>query len=145
VTVTKISTILPQPGRDGNKYYVKLTALNGAGLKTTIVSDGVTIDYTSPSPGIVVVGQDDTIDYIRNGDKIFVYWAKFEDALSGIISYQFALCEVKNRSNCVVKFSNIGLQTNVTLSGRCVFMVSWLGCYVLKLTHVFCDVSMLLR
>ena len=117
VTSTKVSTVLPQPAADGNRYYVTLTATNSAGLSTTMVSDGVTIDYTSPRPGVVVVGKDDSMGHIKNGDAIYAHWSGFEDAVSGIISYQFALCEMKNSSSCALEFTNIGLQTNITLSG----------------------------
>jgi hypothetical protein len=122
VTATEISAVLPQPAREENKYYVTLNVMNGAGLSTTIVSDGVTVDYTQPSPGVVVVGQDDGIEYIKNGDTIYAHWSGFEDTVSGIISYQFALCEVKNKSNCTLKLTNIGLQTNITLSGLRIFI-----------------------
>ena len=122
VTSTKISTVLPQPAKDGDKYYVTVTAVNGAGLSTTMVSDGVTIDYTSPSPGVIIVGQDESMDYIRNGEPIYAHWSGFEDTVSGIMSYQFALCEMKNRSSCALEFTSIGLQTNITLSGRHIFI-----------------------
>ena len=131
VASTKVSTVLPQPAKDGNKYYVTLTAINSAGLSTSMVSDGVTIDYTSPSPGVVVVGKDDNMGYTKNGDTIYAHWSGFEDAVSGIISYQFALCEMINRSSCALEFTNIGHQTNITLSGMCILKFSslvWLTC-----------------
>ena len=117
ISATKISAFLQQPARDGNKYYVTLTAVNSAGLSTAMVSDGVTIDYTSPSSGKIVVGQNDNTNYLRNGDTIYAHWSGFEDTVSDIRSYQFALCEKKNISACVLEFTNIDLQTNITLSG----------------------------
>jgi hypothetical protein len=97
-----------------------------------MVSDGVTVDFTAPSPGVVVIGQDDSTGYISSGDTIYAHWSGFKDTVSGIISYQFALCEMKNRSRCAMEFTSIGLQTNITLSGRYIFKfviacLNWLG------------------
>ncbi len=125
VTSTKISTVLQQPAKNGNKYYVMLTAVNSGGLSTTMVSDGIIIDYTSPSPGMVVVGQNRSAGYIRNGDTIYAHWSGFEDTVSGISSYQFALCEQNNITSCKLEFTNVGLQTNITLSGLLIFLFSW--------------------
>ena len=102
-----------------------MTAVNGAGLSTTMVSDGIIIDYTSPSPGMVVAGQNNSTGYIRDGDTIHAHWSGFEDTVSGINSYQFALCEKQNISSCVLEFANIGLQTNITLSGLSIFLFTW--------------------
>jgi hypothetical protein len=117
VTSTNISSFLQQPARDGDIYCITLTAVNSAGLSTAMVSDGVTIDYTSPIAGVVVVGQKNNTDYIRIDDTIYAHWSGFKDTVSGIRSYQFALCETKNISTCALEFTNIGLQTNITLSG----------------------------
>ena len=116
-TSTKIFALLEQPAKDGEKDYVTVTAVNSAGLSTTTTSDGITIDYTSPVAGIVAAGQNNHTDYIKNDDIINVHWSRFEDKVSGIKSYQFALCEKKNTSTCPLEFTDIGLQTNVTLSG----------------------------
>lgn len=117
VTSTKISAFLEQPANDGNKYYVTVTAVNTAGLSTTMVSDGVTIDYSSPVAGMVIVGQHNRTNYIKHDDIIYAHWSGFEDSVSNIKSYQFALCESKNTSTCPLEFTYIGVETNVTLSG----------------------------
>ena len=117
VTSTKISAFLEQPAEGDYIYYVMVTAVNSAGLSTTMVSDGVTIDYSSPIAGIVVAGQNNNTNYINNDDIIYVHWSGFEDTVSGIKSYQFALCEKRNSSNCPLQYSDISLQTNITLSG----------------------------
>ena len=118
VSSTKIAAFLEEQAKDGNKYYIAVTAVNGAGLSTTMVSDGITVDYTSPVAGIVVARQNNNTDYINNDEAISVHWSGFEDAVSGIRSYQFSLCEKKNLSNCILEFADIGLQTNITLSGQ---------------------------
>ena len=117
VNSTKMSAFLQQSAANENKYYVTVTAVNSAGLSATMISDGVTIDHTSPVAGMVVAGQNNRTDYINNDDTIYAYWSGFEDTASGIKSYEFALCEKKNASVCPLEFKDIGLQTNVTLTG----------------------------
>ena len=117
VTSTKVTTFLPQPANEGDKYYVTVTAVNGAGSSNVMVSNGVTIDYTSPTPGMVVVGRTTHVEYIKPDETIHAHWSSFKDAVSGIKSYQFALCEDKNSSACPLVFTDIGLQTNITVSG----------------------------
>ena len=118
VSCTKIVAYLEQPAKDGNQYFVTVTAVNSAGLSTSMVSDGVTVDHTSPVAGMVVARQNNKTDYINIDNTICVHWSGFEDTVSGIGSYQFALCEKKNLSNCLLEFIDIGLQTNITLSGQ---------------------------
>ena len=124
VTFTKMSAFLDQPATNGNKFHVTVTAVNSAGLSATMISDGVTVDYTSPVAGMVVAGQNNHTDYINNDDTIYVHWSGFKDTVSGIRSYAFALCEKKNASRCPLEFTNIDLQTNVTLSGLLNFWLS---------------------
>ena len=117
VTFTKMSAFFQQPAKNGNKYYVTVIAVNSAGLSTAVTSDGVTIDYTSPVAGVVVVGQNNQTDYITNSDTVYAHWSGFEDAVSGVRSYEFALCEKKNTSTCPLEFTDIRLETNITISG----------------------------
>ena len=117
VTASKISTYLNQPIKNGDRYYITLMATNGAGLTSIIVSDGVTVDYTPPSAGMVIDGQNADTDYLKDGDTVYARWSEFEDGESGIKSYQFALCEKENITACPTAFSDTGLQTNISLSG----------------------------
>ena len=117
VTSTKVSALLPKPAKDGDKYHMRIAAVNGAGLSNVMVSNGVTIDNTSPTPGMIVVGRTTFVEYIKPDETVHAHWSGFEDAVSGIKSYQFTLCENKNFSACLLKFTDIGLQTNITLSG----------------------------
>jgi hypothetical protein len=80
-------------------------------------SDGITIDCTSPVEGIVVVGEKYKTKYLRSDDTVHAHWSGFNDTTSGIGSYKFALCEHSNRSACPQAFTNIDLETNITLSG----------------------------
>ena len=101
----------------GTKYFVTLVAVNGAGGNTTMVSDGVTVDYTPPLTGVVVDGYDQGVDYVKGGETIYAHWAGFTDPQSGIKSYQFALCELQNITSCPSPFADVGQETNVSLTG----------------------------
>ena len=118
VSASKASTYLNQPMESGDRYYVTVRATNGAGLVTVMVSDGVTVDYTPPGVGVVIDGQDNDIDFLKDGDTIYARWSGFEDQESGIKSYQFALCKKENITDCQTTFSDTGLQTNISLSGK---------------------------
>ncbi len=117
VTTNKISAYLNQSIRNGDRYYVTLIARNGAGLTSVVVSKGVTVDYTPPNAGIVIDGEGGDTDYLKDGDTVYAQWLEFEDAESGIESYQFALCEKENITACPTAFSDTGLQTNISLTG----------------------------
>ena len=130
VTATKSSTYLKQPMKNGETYYVTVKASNGAGLTSAMATDGVTVDYTPPRVGMVIDGEGDDIDYLKDGDTVYARWSGFEDPESGIKSYQFALCEKENITACPTAFSDTGLQTNISLSGK----VSWFN---LSSIHTF--------
>jgi hypothetical protein len=117
VTANKISGYLSQPIKNGDRYYVTLKAANGAGLSSVMVSNGVTVDYTPPNVSVIIDGQDDDIDYLKEGDTVYAGWSEFQDVESGIKSYQFALCEKENTTACLTAFSDTGLQTNISLTG----------------------------
>ncbi len=76
VTASKISAYLNKPIKSGDRYHVTLTATNGAGLISVMVSNGVTVDYTPPSVGVVIDGQDGDIDYLKDGDTVLCSMVK---------------------------------------------------------------------
>ena len=123
VTATKISAYLNKPLKNGDMYHVTLKAINGAGLTIIMVSDGVTVDFTPPDVGLVIDGQDDDIDFLKDGDTVYARWSDFEDLESGIKSYQFALCEKENITLCPTAFSETELQTNISLSGLLTLLI----------------------
>lgn len=117
ITQTDVSAFLDQPISAGGKYYVTLEAVNRAGLTSTMVSDGVVVDYTPPSTGQVIDGNEHDIDVIKEGEIIYARWTGFEDLESGVKSYGFALCEKENFTACPSPFSVIGMEKNISLSG----------------------------
>jgi hypothetical protein len=129
--VNSISAYLNQSIRNGDSYYITLVAINGAGLTSVMVSNGITVDYTPPIAGEVIDGQVGNIDFLNDGETIYARWSGFEDGESGIKSYQFALCEKQNKTVCPAAFSDTGLQTNISLTGRLDLLnCSWFEHYV---------------
>ena len=123
---TEASAFLNQPMGLGANYYVTLIAMNGAGLTTTMVSDGVIVDYTPPTAGLVIDGSDSEIDFVRDGEAIYARWSGFEDQESNVEFYEFALCEMQNVTACPFPLSNIKQETNMSLSG-------WLTIFTLEI------------
>lgn len=102
----------------GEKYYLTVTATNGACVTTSTTSDGVIVDDTPPSAGSVNDGVDSDEDYVNGEDDITAHWVGFEDLESGIDSYEVALCDSRNLSFCSQPFTGVGKATNVTFTGR---------------------------
>ena len=114
---TSFFKVLTQPIMTGTKSYVTVTATNGAGATTSITSDGVIVDDTPPSAGIVIDGVDSDEDYLNGEGDITAHWFDFEDVESGIDSYEVALCNARNLSFCSQPFTGVGKATNVTFTG----------------------------
>ena len=116
-TQTKTSAFLDRPLKASDKYYVTLEAVNGAGDRSIMVSNGVVIDYIPPKAGVVIDGNDTDIDFIRNDETIYAHWTGFVDLESGVMAYMFALCEKENITSCPSPFSDIGKERNISLTG----------------------------
>ena len=115
---TSVDKVLTKPIMTGEKYYLTVTATNGAGVTTSTTSDGVIVDDTPPSAGTVIDGVDSDEDYVNGEDDITAHWVGFEDLESGIDSYEVALCDSRNLSFCSQPFTGVGKATNVTFTGR---------------------------
>lgn len=116
-TSTSVSKVLIEPIRNGQRYYITVIATNGAGVVTSLTSDGVTVDETPPTSGTVIDGNVSDIDYLNGEQDISARWVNFEDLESGIESYEIALCDARNLSFCPQSFTGVGQATNVTISG----------------------------
>lgn len=116
-TSTSVSKVLIEPIRNGQRYYITVIATNGAGVMTSLTSDGVTVDETPPTSGTVIDGNVSDIDYLNGEQDISARWVNFEDLESGIESYEIALCDARNLSFCPQSFTGVGQATNVTISG----------------------------
>ena len=115
---TSVDKVLTKPIITGEKYYLTVTATNGAGVTTSTTSDGVIVDDTPPSAGSVIDGVDSDEDYVNGEDDITAHWVGFEDLESGIDSYEVALCDSRNLSFRSQPFTGVGKATNVTFTGR---------------------------
>ena len=103
---------------NGQRYYFTVKATNGAGVETSLTSDGVTVDETPPISGTVVDGMILDLDYVSGEDDISAHWLDFVDLESGIESYEVALCDARNFSSCPQSFTAVGNTTNVTIAGK---------------------------
>ena len=52
----------------GEKYYVTVTACNTADMCTSVTSDGIILDNSPPTPGVVMDGAS-TVDIHYQGDR----------------------------------------------------------------------------
>lgn len=116
-TSTSTRKVLIEPIKNGQRYYVTVNATNGAGVVTSLTSDGVTVDETPPTSGTVIDGNILDVDYLNGEQDVSARWFNFEDLESGIESYEVALCDARNLSFCPQSFTGVGQATNVTITG----------------------------
>ncbi|XP_015767122.1 PREDICTED: uncharacterized protein LOC107345883, partial [Acropora digitifera] len=88
--ITNVSLI---PGRT---YFLRLFAINKAGLRSTTSSNGVVVDLTAPNPGIISAQYVFPPNYDRSKNevpesKFIVTWTGFTDAESGLRSTSLAV------------------------------------------------------
>jgi len=77
---------------EGNTIYANIQAKDEAGNYSTVNSgDGITIDLTSPTIGVVIDGLNEDLVYTGQGDSLKVHWLSGQDNLSGIDHYEYAL------------------------------------------------------
>ena len=119
-TETSVHWVLDEPMSNGQRYYVTVQAMNGAGVRTSLTSDGVTVDITPPLPGLVIDGDFADVDYLYGEDDVTARWFNFSDSESGLQSYEVAVCDTRNLSYCPQTFVGVGKTTNVTIAGTLV-------------------------
>ena len=115
---TVARSVLTNPIMNGQRYYVTVNATNGAGVTTSLTSDGVTVDDTPPISGTVIDGMVSDINYLNGEDDISARWFDFLDLESGIEAYEVTLCDARNFSSCPSSFTAVGQATNVTITGE---------------------------
>ncbi len=118
---SSVFTVLPEPIMNGQRYYITVKATNGAGVTTSVTSDGVTVDDSPPISGTVTDGMVSDVDYANGEDDISARWFDFVDLESGIVSYEVALCDARNLSFCPQPFTAVGKTTNVTITGKIIY------------------------
>ena len=96
-------------------YYIIICAINNAGLKSCLASDGVLIDPTPPSSGIVHDGiLEPDIQYQAFTNKMSANWERIWDLESRIERFEWGIRE--ELGDLVQEFVDVGLQTHVTSS-----------------------------
>jgi hypothetical protein len=74
-------------------FYGIVIAANNAGLKTTVSSDAIRIDFTPPTAGRVIDGVDKDVDNINDSVALVTTWSGFADLETGIESCRLTVIE----------------------------------------------------
>ena len=110
--------VLTHPILNGQRYFVTVSVTNGAGVTTSVTSDGMIVDDTPPISGTVIDGIVSDVDYLNGENDISARWFGFVDLESDIESYEVALCDARNLSSCPQPFIAVGKAANVTITGK---------------------------
>ncbi|XP_069134359.1 uncharacterized protein [Argopecten irradians] len=106
-----ISNFIP-----GMTYYCTVQACNGAGLCTSVSSNGFITDNSPPLPGIVHVGIDGHHSrFWPHSDSIQMQWFGFVDVESKIQNYEVCVRHTNNSDCDILTFTNVFLSNTVTL------------------------------
>ncbi|KAJ7389362.1 hypothetical protein OS493_032219 [Desmophyllum pertusum] len=60
--------------KERQRYYITVNATNGAGVVTSLTSDGVTVDETPPTSGTVIDGSVLDVDYLNGEQDVSARW-----------------------------------------------------------------------
>eukprot|EP00118_Oscarella_pearsei_P024194 m.301325 g.301325 ORF g.301325 m.301325 type:complete len:2025 (+) comp40809_c0_seq1:153-6227(+) len=95
-------------------YYAKVCATNSARLTTCVHSDGVLIDITQPTDGIVIHGSvQPGIMYQADGKRISAHWYGFKDLESTVDYFEWAIGTEANSTD-IMNFTNVGSNVSFT-------------------------------
>ncbi|MBI2571446.1 MAG: hypothetical protein HYV63_30935 [Candidatus Schekmanbacteria bacterium] len=114
---------------NGTLCYVSVRGIDVAGnTGTAAVSDGVRVDTTGPTAGTVADGSGADVDYQASTTTIQANWSGFNDPLSGIASYEWAIGTTSGGTE-VQGWVNVGdvtstNRTDLTLSEGTTYWVS---------------------
>ena len=101
---------------NGDEIVVEVTAINGAGLSTSVSSDGYTIDLTAPEVTVLQDGPDSALDleYSSSSTAYSVNWAAFDDQ-SGLSSIEIALSHLSGGKKTRVFPDSLSLEPTKVL------------------------------
>ena len=95
-------------------YYVMVCAVNHAGLRTCLSSDGVLIDPTTPTQGVVHDGiLEPDISYQSSTTMMSANWERIWDLESRIERFEWGIGTSDGDLANVQDYVNVGLQTHV--------------------------------
>jgi hypothetical protein len=87
---------------DGITYYTSVHAIDMAGnVSADTSTNGVTIDMSPPTQGIVNDGEGDDIDRTTSFTTLSANWSGFDDLLSGIAYFEYAVGTAPGDTNVV--------------------------------------------
>ena len=117
-------------------YYFIICAVNNAGLRDCMSSDGVLIDISPPSEGIVHDGViEPDLKYQPSLSEIAANWEGIWDLESGIEKFEWSIGTSISDKTSVQDYKNVGLSTHVR-SQRVLTLLSGTKYYVhLKVTN----------
>ncbi|SVA89373.1 uncharacterized protein METZ01_LOCUS142227, partial [marine metagenome] len=118
VTLTNLNLI------EGFTYYLSARGTDFTSKSDTATSNGITMDLTNPTPGVVNDGSTKTgtdLTFIDTADVFFANWTGFVDTLSsgvasGVASYTYAIGTSPGDTN-VVSWTDIVIQDSLTHTG----------------------------
>ena len=95
-------------------YYFIVCAANNAGLRSCISSDGVLIDLTPPSHGVVHDGIiEPDLQYQSSLSSMAANWEGIWDLESGIEKFEWSIGTSANDKSSVQDYVDVGLSTHV--------------------------------
>ena len=99
---------------NGTTYWGSVAAFDSAGNNSVFTGNGITIDRTPPETGLVLDISDlnmlDDQAYTPSQTTLMASWSGFEDSISGIASYEYA---VVSTGTFLVDWSSVGLNTTM--------------------------------
>ena len=104
----------PRRLQSGTVFTVCLMAENGARLKTSVCSDNIIIDTTTPVKGVVRVGRNNGKIFFNEDQTLRFTWSGFSDPESGLKLYKWRMC--LTISECSSPFVETGNKTSISLS-----------------------------
>ncbi|PFX19963.1 hypothetical protein AWC38_SpisGene15613 [Stylophora pistillata] len=100
-------------------FYVIVCALNKAGLRNCISSDGVLLDLSLPSHGVVHDGiMVPDKNYQSTLTNIAANWEGIWDLDSGIEKFEWSIGTSKHNKTSVLNYTDVGLSTHVRSHGN---------------------------
>ncbi|MEA3288410.1 MAG: FlgD immunoglobulin-like domain containing protein [Candidatus Marinimicrobia bacterium] len=120
-TIRDLSTLVS----DGITYYAAVRAIDSVdNISAFATSDGITIDISIPTGGLVVDGLDATdLDWSNSTDQLHGSWSGFADAVSGVTHYEYAFGTSPNGTD--ISTWTITTETSVTVSASLVSGTSY--------------------
>ena len=117
-------------------YYFIVCAVNHAGLRKCISSDGVLIDLTLPTHGVVRDGIiEPDLKYQSSLSSMAANWEGIWDLESGVEKFEWSIGTSENDKTSIQDYTDVGLSTHVK-SQRVLNLVSGTKYYVhLKVTN----------